>query len=259
MKKISMSFGPVPTRVWRGLTIVSILLCGWPSTPVFSEQSNQQIEAVSDNSELPVYNPPKRISPRARVGGELRGTEGSDPELVALVPDHVALTIRETPVLNWFLSKQTSHPVHFTLVDSRSIKPVYEAPISSPKEPGVQQIHLKNLGLTLEPDVQYRWYVSIIRNPESPSQDIVAGGIIERCEFSECITGMQPNLTCNGQSVLDNARHGFWYDAMACLCELIDANPSDVPLRRQRAAMLKQVGLHGVAEWDLRSIRTTSR
>ena len=48
---------------------------------------------------------------------------------------------------------------------------------------------------------------------------------------------------------------GFWYDAMACLCGLIESNPTDQGLRRQRAHLLNQVGLSEVAKWDLRSIQ----
>jgi regulator of sirC expression with transglutaminase-like and TPR domain len=66
-------------------------------------------------------------------------------------------------------------------------------------------------------------------------------------------------LTCDPLSVPKNASGGFWYDAMACLCQLIDLNPSDQILRRSRAALLNQVGLHGVAEWDLRSLEAPPR
>ena len=111
----------------------------------------------------------------------------------------------------------------------------------------------------LEPDVQYRWYISAIRDPVSRGRDIVAGGIIERCEFSTCVMEMEVDLTCDRQSVLRNAVRGFWYDAMACLCELIDSNPSDQVLRRQRAALLNQIGLSEVAKWDLRSIQAPVR
>lgn len=214
---------------------------------------------AAEELELPTYIPPKKLMPRARVGGQLRGTEGADPEIQALVPDHVGLTVQQNPVLNWFLSKPTAYAVRFTLVDNRSIRPLHEGPLPQPKEAGIQSINLKDFGLTLEPDVQYRWYVSIVRNPDSPSQDIVAGGVIERCDLSVCLVEAAPDLSCNQQSVYNNAHRGFWYDAMSCLCDLIKSNPSDVQLRRQRAALLKQVGLHGVAEWDLRSIPASSR
>lgn len=240
-------------------TLLNLPLVEPTQTRAESGPSDAPHVAAPDDLPLPLYTPRRKLTPRARVGGQLRGTDGSDPEIQALVPDHVGLTINQTPVLNWFLSKPTAYSVRFTLVDNRSIKPVHEAPIPSPKKAGIQTINLKEMGLALEPDVQYRWYVSVIRNPDSPSQDIVAGGVIERCEFNACLVEASPHLACNTQSVLDNARRGFWYDAMACLCSLIDAQPADAPLRRMRAALLKQVGLHGVAEWDLRSLATPTR
>ena len=195
----------------------------------------------------------RKLTPRARVGGGLRGTDGSDPVLVALVPDHVGLTVKKTPVLNWFLSKPTTYPLKFTLIDIRSVKPLHEGPIPTPVHAGIQSINLKDLDLALEPDVQYRWYISAVRNLDSPSQDIVAGGVIERCEFSTCLVEMEVDLSCDRDSVRRNAVRGFWYDSMSCLCDLIKANQHDASLRRMRASLLKQVGLNSVAEWDLKS------
>ena len=143
--------------------------------------------------------------------------------------------------------------LRFTLIDTRTVKPLHEGPIPTPAQAGVQSLDLKDLGLALEPDVQYRWYISAIRNPDSPSQDIVAGGMIERCEFSTCLVEMEVDLSCDQPSVVRNAVRGFWYDAVSCLCDLIKTNPQDPSFRRMRASLLKQVGLNGVAEWDLKS------
>ena len=206
-----------------------------------------------------IYTPPKKLTPRARVGGALRGMEGNEPELVALVPDHVGLTVKQTPTLNWYLSKPTTYPLRFTLNDTQKIRPIYEGSIPTPTEAGVQSIDLKSLGLTLEPNIQYRWFVSASPNPESPSKDMVAGGMIERCEFSECLTITPVNLTCDRESVRTNALIGFWYDAMGCVCSLIKKDSKDPSLRRLRAALLRQVGLNGVADWDLRSIQNSGK
>ncbi len=246
------------TLLLAGL-ILSIGLCDPPTAPAVADEPAVSQPGATESVPLPLYQPPKKLTPRARVGGGLRGTDGSDPVLVALVPDHVGLTVKKTPVLNWFLSKPTTYPLKFTLIDIRSVTPLHEGPIPTPAQAGIQSINLKDWNLVLEADVQYRWYISAIRNPDSPSQDIVAGGVIERCEFSNCLVEMQVDLSCNQQSVVRNALRGFWYDAMACLCELIDANPSDQTLRRQRAALLNQIGLSGVAEWDLRSMQAPAR
>ena len=208
-----------------------------------------------DDLPLPVYTPPKQLAPRARVGGSLRGTDGNEPEIVALVPDHVGLTVKQTPTLNWFLSKPTAYPLFFTLNDTQRLLPIYEGSLPAPTHAGVQSIDLKTLKLTLEPNVQYRWFVSARPNPDSPSQDIVAGGMIERCEFSECLVITTVNMTCTPESVRTNAMASMWYEAMACVSSLIEREPKDPPLRRLRAALLRQVGLNGVADWDLKSIQ----
>ena len=239
--------------------ILSMGLFDLATTPAVADQPSVAQSGPTEAVPLPFYQPPKKLIPRARVGGGLRGTDGSDPVLVALVPDHVGLTVKKAPVLNWFLSKPTTYPLKFTLLDIRSVTPLHEGLIPTPVHAGVQSINLKDWDLALEPDVQYRWYISAIRNPDSPSQDIVAGGVIERCEFSTCLVEMEVDLSCDRPSVLRNALRGFWYDAMACLCELIDSNPSDQGLRRQRAALLNQIGLSAVAEWDLRSIQAPAR
>jgi len=257
-RKLSLTGrGPIGS-IASGLIVLLMGLTGPVASPVLSEQAVAPKNGGLQD-QVPIYTPPKKFTPRARVGGELRGTDGSEPEVQALVPDHVGFTSKKTPVLNWYLSKATPHEVRFTLIDNKSVRPIYEAPISAPKQAGIFSIHTRDLGLSLDPGVQYRWYVSVVRNPSSPSQDIVGGGVIERCELNDCIIEMGAQVTCSIQTVSENARAGFWYDAMGCLCTLIDADPTDASLRRLRAGLLKQVGLNGVAEWDLRSAQAQQR
>ena len=101
---------------------LTIGLSGHGPIDAAAEQSViPQTEQSADPS-LPIYTPPKRFSPRARVGGEMRGTDGNELEIQAIVPDHVALTVKKTPALNWYLSKPTKYEILFTLIDSRVIK-----------------------------------------------------------------------------------------------------------------------------------------
>ena len=241
------------TSLLSGL-ILSMGLFYPTATPAVADQPAVSQSGPTEDVSLPVYQPPKKLTPRARVGGGLRGMDGNDPVIEALVPDHVGFTVKKTPVLNWFISKPTTYQVIFTLNHSNLAKPIFEGPIPTPVRAGIQSLDLKDMDLALEPDVQYRWFISVITDPKSPSRNIVAGGMIEHCEFNECLV-IGPVLTCDHESVRKNAKSGFWYDAMACLCQLIDSNASDQALRRERASLLNQVGLYRVAEWDLRSIQ----
>lgn len=241
-----------------GLSLI-LTVTGSPKPAAAADKLNALASGQQDGLPLPIYTPPKQLTPRARVGGTLRGTEGNEPEIVALVPDHVGLTVKRAPTLNWFLSKPTTYPLFFTLNDTQKLLPIYEGPLPAPTQAGVQSIDLKTFELALEPNIQYRWFVSARRNPDSPSQDIVAGGMIERCEFSECLMITSVNTTCDQNSVRTNAMASMWYEAIACVSSLIEQDPKDHSMRRLRAALLRQVGLNGVADWDLKSIQADGK
>lgn len=236
-----------PTR--RGLLVVVLLGLALQISPTLTASV---ADPGSPTEPQILYMTPKKFMPRARLGGTARGSDSAEPMVQPLVPDHVGFTSQETPVLNWFLSKPTPDEVRFTLIDDKSVKPIYEAPIPAPKTAGIFSIRTKDLDLVLQPGIQYRWFISIVR--QASTADMVTGGIIERCELSDCLIVMDARMTCSVQSVAENARAGLWYDAMGCLCSLIDENPTDLSLRKLRASLLTQVGLHGVAEWDLQAV-----
>ena len=248
------AMSPIHSHTSRWLTAL-LALC----TVAFMQSTVLAAGTPKSSEEQPLYTPPKKLTPRARMGGDVRGTDSTDPEVKALVPDHVGLTTKETPTVNWFVSKPTTSQVVVTLRDDRSPKAFQEKSIPSPKQPGIYTINFKELGFSLEPNVQYRWFVSVILDQNQYSHNPVAGGMIERCEMSECIEPMGAKLTCSFETAIENAHAGFWYDAMGCLCSLIDTDPKNEKLRRYRARLLKDVGLNGVAEWDLRSIQSISR
>jgi uncharacterized protein DUF928 len=217
-----------------------------------SPPSIRKVQSTTESGDsLPLYKPRKGSMPRGRVDGGFRGGDKGEPVLRVLAPDHVGFTVKGEPPLYWYLSKQTSLPVEFTLVDTRAIPPIVEMSLSSPAHAGVQKVWLKDLGKSLEPGVQYLWSVSLIPDPESRSRDIMARGTIERIPFDEALM-LDLVKPCKRETIYVFADKGVWYDAIACVCELIDANPHDPALRKLRASLLKQIDLNDVAEHDLK-------
>jgi hypothetical protein len=156
-------------------------------------------------------------------------------ELLALAADQVGLTLQKSPVLYFYISKATSLPILFTLVEDRNITPVPDIPLKSPSGPGLEAIRLGDYQIVLEENVQYHWYVSVIRNPDSRSRDIVVGGVIERVDpFLVNYYGRK----CDTDAVRYLQEAEIWYDAFACVNELIDANPQDKTLRDLRGELL---------------------
>jgi hypothetical protein len=202
-----------------------------------------------DPTAAPRYQFHTRKVPKARIEGGTRGSNSNEPEVIPLVPDHVGLTIASQPVLYWYLSKPTIAPIIFVLVDTRSIQVIHDATFAQQPQSGVQSVRLKDFGLSLEPDVQYRWYLNVVLDPNSPSRDIVSGGMIERIP-SEYLSHLP--ATSDIDALRFYAEAGLWYDALASISDLISTAPEDRLLRKHRASLLQQVGLQEVAGWDLR-------
>jgi hypothetical protein len=95
------------TQFWLFSGLVAVCAIGFTESGLLAALP----ENPSDELSQPLYAPPKKFTPRARVGGDVRGTEGTDPEVKALVPDHVGYTVKETPAVNWFMSKTTVYQV----------------------------------------------------------------------------------------------------------------------------------------------------
>jgi hypothetical protein len=199
----------------------------------------------SPGLKIPVYKPRKENAPRARIGGHSRGSDVDAPELIALVPDHVAFTIRSGPSLCWYLSIHSSKPITVTVVDSRGIRPILEQSLPSPARAGIHCLRLREYGVDLREQEQYRWFVTLVLNPDRPSQDIVAGGVIERIPLDEACALDMPCTwtTCELEAVYRYADSGLWYDALACLLELMEREKDPGRLQRLLDGLLKQSGI----------------
>jgi hypothetical protein len=236
--------------IFAALGLAHLALLELDSTLFEVTAASAQVSVSPSDPSMPVYQPPKENVPRARIEGGTRGGTGNELTIIALVPDHVGFTTKKDPALYWHVSQPTSLPVQFTLTDPRSVRPIAEISLPHPSHAGIQTVRLKDYGISLEPGIQYRWLISIALDHDKPSKDLVTGGMIERIEFNEGSALGFP-LTCNNDAVSRYAEAGLWYDAIGCISELIESNPVDSLLRRQRAFLLNQIDLPNVAEFDL--------
>jgi hypothetical protein len=135
----------------------------------------------------------------------------------------------------------------FTLMDSRSSKPVIEVQlpntIQTEKNETCYCVNLKDYDIQLEPDILYRWYISVAQNPESHSRDVVVGRRIERCSEESCLIREMPSRRCDVNFAQVLARSGMWYDSISCLCDLIKSSPDDKTLRPLLIYYMWQAGL----------------
>jgi len=200
-------------------------------------------ELKAPYSGVPIYKPPMRGAPVGRIAGGTRGLLGeSNFLLCVLTPDHTALTTRAQPTLYFYMTRPIDHPVELTIIEEEGIEPILETRLPAYSRGGIQAIYLRDYGLVLEKDTVYRWFVTIILDPDHRSKDILAWGAIERIEVPSSLKAKLDGAN-EKERISLYAETGIWYDALAEICRLIESYPNDSNFRQQRASLLKQVGL----------------
>jgi hypothetical protein len=194
---------------------------------------------------MPVFKPTNLGAPMTRLGGATRSATGSVPRTEALVPEVAGHTLQAQPVLYWYLAGKTDDRVDFALIGVDPINPIREITLDGPFEPGIQRIRLADHDVTLQPNLEYQWFVRVIPNPEQRLYDRVVGGGIQRLEPSAEL-GAKLAAAQQGDAHYVLAEAGIWYDALDSLSVQIEATPENENLRTQRAALFDQVGLENV-------------
>lgn len=197
------------------------------------------------------FQPKVEGAPSRRVGGGTRGTAaGEIPSLVALSTENVGKTSTAQPTLLWSVSKTIKKPFKFTFIyaePTRASEPVKEVILKDVVD-GIQAIDLASYGVTLQPNVEYEWSVSIIMGEKEGSGDISATGSIMYVPSKELTANIAKADEKQRPSLYQ--KDGYWYDAMAELSKLVAKHPEDASLRQQRATLLQQVKLDKVIAYN---------
>jgi len=237
--------------------IVTLPLLAFAADQGKSKQSDEQTKKEQQakqtaSADKPVYKPPLRGSPAGRVGGGTRGmTERESFSLQVLAPDHIGLTVHDQPSLYWYVSKQIAHPIELTVIERNAVAPLIEKIVKGPEKGGIQAIRLADYGVHLRRDVPYKWFVTLVTDPDHRSKDIMAGGIITLVEPSPSLLA-KLKVAGSNNAPFTYAEEGLWYDALETISSMIDASPTNKDFRKQRVSLLQQIGLSEVAEFESR-------
>jgi len=206
-------------------------------------QSNSTSASASQKSRaVPVYTPPKRGAPLARVGGGSRGVDDGLPYISVITPDHVGYTSMSAPVLYWYISEDMKTRFEFALINDDDIEPMVEVTSEQTMTAGLNSMNLADHGVTLQPGVAYQWSVALVSDENKRSSDIVSSGQIELLAMTEAQQQLLENAA-GEERVAILAREGYWYDTFDSMSRLIADDPDNTTLRTQRATLLEQIGL----------------
>jgi len=206
--------------------------------------------------ELPLLGAPK-----TRISAGTRSPEDDAdvaPTVTVLAPTRVGVTTHAAPTLFWHLSHPTNHNVIVAVINTRTLKNVVRVVIPGKHEAGIHGLDLAKHHVALEPDVDYRWLVTIVSGSRPTSKDAYSSALLRRVALSE--TDARAIATATGEDRLYVvARLGHWYDVLASIHEQIAADPTDLSLREIRAQLLDAAELTDIAAAERGGIRTPER
>ncbi len=218
--------------------------------PVFGPSLAQAAEIA--------YKPAVTGAPVRRVGAGSRGVRGVCKDvagidesfsLQVLAPDSIGQTLSKQPTLYWSVSMPVSAKFLFTIAEeSRDFpEPVLDKEMTIAVPVGIQTLPLATHGISLKENVNYKWSVSLQCDTANPSLNVIASGMIKVVTPA---TDVEKSFKQAGEETLPYlyAEHGYWYDALTSLTNLIEkGRPNDQKWREVRANLLKQGGLEKVA------------
>ncbi|MBF0518267.1 MAG: DUF928 domain-containing protein [Nitrospirae bacterium] len=195
------------------------------------------------------YKPPKLGMPSVRVGAGTRTIGSKTDVLLALVPEHAGLTTETQPAVCWYMSKPRKAKLEIKLLATKTAAPVLDKEIEKPAKGGIYCAKLKDYGITLEKETEYKWLISAIDEKGQISKGIYGGGSIIVTDPSDEFI-KKVSVAKDSQVPFISASTGYWYDAVESISELITKHPKDKNLRAVRASLLHQVGLEQAADFD---------
>jgi hypothetical protein len=201
------------------------------TTPLFLSES----VAVAETTQ---YEPPDVGKPTRRTGAGTRG-KGDAIRLDVLAPTHTGHTSQSQPTLYWFISEAEEVRVLIQNIQPQSID---DANITLDKVVTVEQIGMQVLSLaehdfSLKPDSIYEWSVSLVKSAKT-----IASGTVRWVQPDETLA--KEIDSAEGKAKYDLfAEHGYWYDTIHGVSEMIAKDAENKEYKADRAALLQQVKL----------------
>lgn len=180
-----------------------------------------------------------------RIGGASRGPDTGEAVTVTLLAPAktVGLTMREQPVIHWYLSGDTSKPIEVVITDPTSLEnPVLETTLKGEKKAGVHRLDLSKVKqdgkpVKLRPGVKYELVVEVAADEAQASQNANAACKIMRIDPKDAPAGVAKEKD-PAKRAAAYGKAGLWFDYLDAINAAIEADKDNAALVQRRAKAL---------------------
>ena len=180
-------------------------------------------------------NSVRRGLPGRRISGGSRSINAAclatpDQPVVAIMPkSNLGLTLSQHPTF-WFALPAISpdRTLEFGLYDSAGDL-VYTENFQIPEKAGISSLSLPKTVNALDKEENYRWYLSVVCDPNSRSEDLVVTGWIRRTQADSTLQNQLANATLQERLSI-YATSNLWFETLSAFAEIHDTALSDTAL-----------------------------
>ena len=152
------------------------------------------------------------------------------------------------------MSDPSSEPIRFTFNSEDQIEPLVienfsPDAVTGKIEAGIHAIDLAQYGISLQPDLEYEWFLAIVLDEQERSSDFLASATLKYFKPTEALTEALAAVAEKGQEYAIYAQEGFWYDAIDALYKNLAVQPDNRILHQQRAFWLESVDLSEISAY----------
>jgi hypothetical protein len=219
--------------------------------PQVDNQANPKTIGAATRFRPPVdddRNPPT-------VGAGTRGSSCLKQQVITpLLPtSQSGLTLKEHPTFFWHIppsSVKTAEFIVLTKDKDGEENIVYQTNLTLPNKPGIVGFTLPNNAPALAINTTYRWYLTLICDPEDSSNNPYVEGLVKRipAKLPIAVSLQKPNSLPMATMY---AQNGIWQDALTSLVKLRCSQPNNSIIKSHWMQFLDSVGLNKIASAPL--------
>ncbi len=156
----------------------------------------------------------------------------------------VGRTSRDRPIFTVYTPTTIAQHIEFSLLDDQG-NGIFQTTFPVPKQSGFLRIPLPATVPPLSVDRTYQWSVVLICNPRDRTEDWVTQSTIQRIALAPWLE--QKLAQSSPMERLDLYRaNDLWYDAIATVMELRQANPTHTVLQQRWTELLQLAGFNAL-------------
>jgi hypothetical protein len=207
----------------------------------------------SNKQKVVTFVPPGNLQPKSSAGGASRSSSSCNAEtaftscLMPLIPSqHQGLTLASHPSFLVYIPENAQAESGFLSLKDAHDNDYYQAKIDLKGKVGIVKITLPNDAPDLEVGGDYKWSLAMMSDlllkPDTPFVQGYVTRVASESQLKEQLSAATP---LEEASIYGKA--GLWYETVATLASLKQANPNDAEIGTQWQQLLNSVGLEKIA------------